>query len=295
MNMDIVPGRYIVAVSGGVDSMTLLDLLKNEPRVELVVAHFDHGIRADSVQDRELVQRTAKKYRLPFEYQEGRLGPEASEAAARKARYEFLERVKAKYSADAIITAHHQDDLLETAILNLLRGTGRKGLTSLMSRPGVIRPLLSYQKQEILKYAREHDLAWREDSTNADDTYLRNYVRHHIIPELSDSAKRQFLEVIDKARVTNQAMDEELASLSQYLATGTTLERRAFAELPHSVAKELLATWLRQQGIADFDRATLERVTIAAKTKPPGTHIDLLHGNSLLVAKEALALRMCER
>src|SRR5690606_5271626 len=104
----IRPGKYVVAVSGGVDSMVLLDLLRQKPKLELIVAHFDHGIRPDSAEDRKLVQRVAKHYDLPFVYAEGKLGPKASEALAREARYAFLRRVQAEQGAEAIITAHHQ-------------------------------------------------------------------------------------------------------------------------------------------------------------------------------------------
>src|SRR6185436_20114617 len=127
MKISVRPGKYVVAVSGGVDSMVLLDLLRQKPKLELVVAHFDHGIREDSAQDRKLVQRIAKAYGLPFVHAKGNLGPKAGEALAREARYAFLRQVQADHDAKAIITAHHQDDMLKTAIMNLLRGTGRRG------------------------------------------------------------------------------------------------------------------------------------------------------------------------
>src|SRR5665213_799396 len=138
MNVDLVPGKYVVAVSGGVDSISLLHILQAQPGVRLIVAHFDHGIREDSVEDRRLVQNVAREYRLPFVYDAGNLGVDTSEAAARQARYRFLRRVQQASGARAIVTAHHQDDLLETAILNLLRGTGRKGLTALSNRSDMI-------------------------------------------------------------------------------------------------------------------------------------------------------------
>ena len=156
VNVGQEPGKYVVAVSGGVDSVALLHLLLEanderrtmndedspssvlRPPFRFVVAHFDHGIRKDSAEDRKLVQAMAQKIRgLPFVYDEGRLGPRASEATARLARYTFLRRVLQASGARAIVTAHHQDDLLETAIINLLRGTGRKGLTALGSRSDI--------------------------------------------------------------------------------------------------------------------------------------------------------------
>src|SRR4051794_16456164 len=131
MKIYVGPGKYVVAVSGGVDSVGLLDLLRMDPGVKLTVSHFDHGIRDDSHLDRAHVQALARRYQLPFVYDKGALGPGASEAEARTARYQFLDNVKTKTGAHAIVTAHHQDDVLETAIINLLRGTGRKGLSSL--------------------------------------------------------------------------------------------------------------------------------------------------------------------
>lgn len=295
METQVKPGRYVVAVSGGVDSMVLLDLLRKLPDVELVVAHFDHGIRPDSSEDRKLVQKVAEAYGLPFAYETAQLGAGASEAEARTARYAFLERVRSDHQARAIITAHHQDDLLETAILNLLRGTGRKGLTSLADRPHIMRPLLPFTKQEIRAYAEQHRLEWREDSTNADDRYMRNYIRHQIIPALTPDVKRQLHMLLRQTGSTNRKLDTELATLLSTIGQGALLDRQAFVELPHDIAKELLASWLRQQGITDFDRQTLERVVVAAKTKPPGTQIDILHDISLLVTRDELALRACER
>lgn len=106
------PGHYVVAVSGGVDSMALLDMLaRRYPHkgsdVRFTIAHFDHGIREDSHQDRQLVHETARQLHLPFVFEEGRLGPEASEAAAREARYNFLRKVQKHAGARGIITAHH--------------------------------------------------------------------------------------------------------------------------------------------------------------------------------------------
>ena len=134
MKISTIPaGTYVIAVSGGVDSVVLLDLMAQVSDCTLIVAHVDHGIRKDSHLDRQFVEKVANKYKLEFYYTEANLGANASEEAARKARYEFLRNIKDKTGARAIITAHHQDDLLETLILNVLRGTKRKGLSSLES------------------------------------------------------------------------------------------------------------------------------------------------------------------
>ena len=117
------PGKYVLAVSGGVDSMTLLDVLSKNTELDLVVAHFNHGIRDDSSEDEKLVLEAARKYNLSVRLGHARLGPKASEADARQARYIFLHSVVRQEDAKALITAHHQDDMLETAILNLLMVT----------------------------------------------------------------------------------------------------------------------------------------------------------------------------
>ena len=183
MDVSLKPGKYVVAVSGGVDSMVLLDLLKDQPHLKLIVAHYDHGIRPDSAKDRQLVQDVAAAYHLPMVFENGKLGSTASEATARQARYEFLERTRQTHSARAILTAHHQDDVLETAIINLIRGTGRRGLTALSSQPLIIRPLLHVSKADIRAYAEKQQLKWHEDSTNQDEKYLRNYIRRNWLPQ----------------------------------------------------------------------------------------------------------------
>jgi tRNA(Ile)-lysidine synthase len=274
--------------------MALLALLRHWPDVELIVAHFDHGIRADAEEDRKLVAATAASYQLPFYYREGKLGPETSEAHAREARYNFLEHVRAQTGARAIITAHHQDDLIETVILNVLRGTGRKGLAGLTDRPTVLRPLLAVSKQELLEYAQNHQLEWREDSTNADDRYTRNYIRHHLVPRLSPDAKATLLEIADHTRKNNTALDAVLSDLLLPMADGH-LDRHVFIQLPHAASRELLASWLRTHDITKFDTPLLERVTVAVKTQAPGAIIDLIGGARLRVAKYTLALEHSER
>ena len=295
MEIDVQPGTYVAATSGGVDSMVLLDMLRQKPGVRVIVAHYDHGIRSDSAEDRRLVEAVAARYGLPFEYEEGKLGKGASEELARATRYRFLERIRSKYGAQAIITAHHQDDMLETVILNILRGTGRKGLVSLASGPRLIRPLLGQTKADVRAYARVHQIAWHEDSTNADDRYLRNYVRHHIMPRLGPAAKNGLLAIIERTRITDSELDAELEDILHAQAEDDILDRRAFMMLPHDAAKELLASWLRARGVAGFDAKTLERVTVAAKTQHPGSMIDIVGRAVMRVQRDVLALGQLER
>ena len=299
MEIVLEPGRYIVAVSGGVDSMALLHMLlmclRRDSALSMVVAHFDHGIRANSSLDADLVHETAQSYGLPFVTEQGNLGPHASEATARHARYDFLERVRQVHGAEAIVTAHHQDDLMETVVLNLMRGTGRKGLSPLRSRPLIQRPLLSVSKSALIDYAHMHQLRWHEDATNTDDTYRRNYIRHHVLPRFSHQNKAELLHISATMAVVNHELDTLLNSILTVNIQGTSLDRALFIQLPYATSVELLASWLRLHGLRQFDRLTLERVTIAAKTYQVNKIIDLRAGSHITVGKTTLALHVTER
>ena len=293
LKVNLPEGKYVVAVSGGVDSVVLLDLLSNvqhpTSNVQLIVAHFDHGIRDDSSKDAEFVKNLAKKYKLPFELGEGKLGKDASEAIARDKRYNFLKTVQLKYQAIAIITAHHQDDLIETSIINLLRGTGRRGLSSLKSRDNILRPLLGYSKKELLGYAKKHNLKWREDSTNEDTKYLRNKVRKEIVPKIKPADRDKWLNILRQAESHNEKLDLEINNLLHYgLHKGQpVLNRQWFIMLPHDIAKEVLLTILYKFGAVDIDKKTLERLSVQIKTLPGGKVLQGTGVNIMLTKRSA--------
>jgi tRNA(Ile)-lysidine synthase len=286
---------FVVAVSGGVDSIVLLDILARYGDAHLIVAHYDHGIRPDSGTDRKFVQRQAAVYGLQFVFDEGRLGPGASELTARYARYAFLRHVKNAAGASAIITAHHDDDVLETAVINLIRGTGRKGLSSLKSTKEIYRPLITTPKSNILAYAKLNKLDWREDETNKDTKYLRNYVRQNILPRFDAPARRQLRALINSASLTNTELDILLArQLANQLAPDE-LNRAWFISLPYNVSREIIAAWLRSAGISQFDRKTIERIVASAKTYAPGKQIDVDGRYLISVKSDVLALKRRER
>ena len=280
----------MVAVSGGVDSMALLHALRAQPNVKLVVAHLDHGIRADSAHDRRLVQATAADYGLPFVYHEAALGERAGEALARQARYDFLEQVRRASGARAIITAHHRDDLAETAVHNLLRGTARRGLSSLSSQPTRLRPLLHLNKLDLKNYAESNGLKWREDSSNTNTKYRRNHIRHNLLPRLQADQHQQLMVHIDKLHQLNQEIDQLLDQQLAAQAGPDRLDRRQFIGLPHLVAREVMAEWLRRNGVGRFDRRLLEQLVTAAKTLRIGKFMSLDAHHSLSITKDELAV-----
>lgn len=230
--------KWIVAVSGGVDSVVLLDMLVASQTADLVVAHVDHGIRSDSHEDAKLVEGLAAGYGLPFETTQLHLDSDASELEARDKRYEWLESVREQHAATATATAHHQDDLIETIILNMRRGTGWRGLCSLRDTEQRKRPLLTMNKASIVSYAIERGLEWREDSTNDDIRYTRNYIRHGILPRLTSDARRELLRLYYAQLPLRTQIEQEIEKLHD----GDSLSRYWLIMAPESVALELLRT-----------------------------------------------------
>jgi len=293
MLINVPSGKYVVAVSGGVDSVVLLDLLASSrfqiPNSEFIVAHFNHGIRDDSDKDENLVAKLAESHGLKFVSTKGQLGKNASEAEARQARYDFLHKIMTQEHASAIITAHHQDDVIETSIINILRGTNRRGLTALRSQKNIIRPLLLYPKSELVKYAKEHKLKWREDSTNLDKKFLRNKVRLDIVSKMTPEQRVQWLKILDSNEQKNQKIDGLLDMiLKRGLHKGRpVLARQWFNMLPHSVSKEVIAYILHQQGLKDIDKKTIERLSVQIKTLPAGKTIQAVGFEVTLTKRSA--------
>lgn len=274
--------------------MALLHALNKQPSLKLIVAHFDHGIREDSHLDRELVEQYAKNSHLPFVHTKGMLGPKASEATAREARYKFLKSVQESSGAQAIVTGHHQDDMLETALLNMLRGTGRRGLTALKSTDGIIRPLLMYPKERIKEYATTHKLAWREDSTNTDLHYRRNYIRHNFMTKLTPGQRAQFVILLDKLAEINTEIDKELISLLHTQPATDTIDRDWFIGLPHDISREVLHHWLSRHGAPDLNRKRIEQLVVAIKTAKPSTTHDVSKKYKLHVKKQDVQIKIAD-
>lgn len=198
----------IVAVSGGVDSMVLLHLLyelKNEFDLRLSVAHLDHGIRGESSEkDAEFVREVAENLGLPSTVEKRDVtritdGGSSLEEAARKVRYEFLEDVRVKQAADYVALGHNRDDQVETVLMHLIQGTGLRGLSGMDPvREFYVRPLLNNSREEIYNYADARDLNYRKDETNQDTSYLRNRIRHGLLPKLEENYNPRIREKINE-------------------------------------------------------------------------------------------------
>lgn len=273
---ELASGTYIVAVSGGVDSVVLLDLLNKQPNLKLIVAHFDHGIRDDSAKDSQFVQKLASKVGMRFELGSAKLGKNASEEQARDARYAFLHKLKETHQARQIITAHHSDDIIETIILNIVRGTGWRGLSSLRSTEHLARPLLDYTKADILQYAKENSLEWVEDSTNQDLKYLRNEIRHNVMTKMNSKQRSEFIQLYKDQLVLMNEIDAHTAKL-------TSDQRHNFIMWPTSVSLEVLRSQLQ------LTRPQARRVLMAIKTAKPGTKLEITKEKSLLFTDKTVS------
>lgn len=257
---------YIVAVSGGVDSVVLLDKLVRRGGTRLIVAHFDHGIRQDSADDARFVGELAAKYGLEFETKREELGAGASEALARERRYRFLREVAKRYGEVPIITAHHADDAIETIAINIRRGTGWRGLAVLDS--DIIRPLLQVSKRNIITYAKQRNLEWREDSTNQDVRYLRNELRERIGQQLSDDDAARLHSLRQNQLQLKRAIDQEIEALLP--AFDHDYSRYFFTLIDTKCALELLrAVCQREIGVSPTIPQR-ERALHAIKTLQPG-------------------------
>ncbi len=207
--------KYVLAISGGVDSMSLLDIMAKtakKRRYLLIVAHFDHGMRRDSAEDRLFVKTLSHKYGLRFITKQAKLG-KSSEDVARQARYRWLEQVQTQTKAAAIITAHHLDDALETAVFNVGRGAERWGMTPMQLHQKIIRPLLDLTKAELIKYAWVQKLDWREDPTNQDLQIVRNFIRHRTLPLLHRGWLTKDLQRL--ARLNQRELEKSQAILNR--------------------------------------------------------------------------------
>lgn len=253
--------KYLLAVSGGVDSMVLLDMVATNYHgfrekyfsgaqfpADFVVVHYDHGIRGKvSTEDAEFVRQQCRNYGVTVRCGCGKLTAATGEAVARQYRYDFFRRVEKAIVRDDepvyLVTAHHQDDLLETIALNIVRGTGWRGLVP-MNQPRVIRPLLDIAKAELVSYAIEHGLAWREDQTNDNPRYLRNRLRA-LLARRSPDDKAELTRLYERQKHLRRQIEQELGHYcARYSARDKqgqlVLRRYDLIMLPADVAIEIL-------------------------------------------------------
>ena len=208
--------KLLIAVSGGVDSMVLVDLFK-KLKYNITIAHCNFKLRnEESDLDEVFVRTYALENSIPFYFKEfvTKLPKQSLQMAARTLRYNWFCDVLKKEKLDYLLTAHHLDDSLETFILNLSRASGIEGLTGIKNLNDIIaRPLLIFSKNQILNYAKNNNIHWREDSTNIKDDYQRNLIRNKVIPHL----KKIHPNFLEQSRKTMKFLSQSNNLINDYI------------------------------------------------------------------------------
>ena len=249
--------KVVLALSGGIDSMVLADLLL-KAKVEFVAAHCNFHLRCEeSDGDEKFVREYAEKHDIQcfvkhFETEKYAAEQGISiEMAARDLRYAWFEELRLQLDYDKIAVAHHADDQAETFFINLLRGAGLRGLKGMQPKNGVIiRPLLWASREQIQQYAVENQILWREDHTNAESVYLRNKIRNQLLPafdELKPEARQGLYKSLEYLASENELYRELLKEkLSVIVKNDRETPPTSYLKPPTSY--QLLFEWLRQYG-----------------------------------------------
>lgn len=247
------PGDAVVcAISGGADSMALLFamyLLKDKLQISLSAAHFNHGLRdAESDRDEAFVRDFCEGFGIPFVCGRAtvKAGEKGLEAAAREARYAFLQSLPGK-----IATAHTADDNAETVLMHLVRGTGLKGLGGITPiRGNVIRPMLNVTRREVLEFLQTYSIDYVTDSSNATDAFLRNRLRHNVMPYLHQENPR-LAENLSAMALDLRQDEQTLAKLAQMQTPSVSKLR----QMPPAFQSRALAQLLEKSGVKEPERA----------------------------------------
>ena len=273
----IRPGDSIVcAVSGGADSMALLwalYLLKEEWDLDLSAAHFNHNLRgAESDRDEAFVREFCRGFGIPLHVGSGTIvpGKKGLEAAAREARYAFLKTLPGK-----IATAHTADDNAETVLMHLVRGTGLKGLGGIMPRNGsIIRPMLTITRQEIEDFLTEYAVDHIDDSSNAGDDFLRNRLRHHVMPLLKEENPKLSQNL--SAMALRLRLDEE--ALAQQAAFDGPPQVEHLRQMAPAVRARALENFLKDCGVREPEAVHIRQAEALVFSDNPSARINFPGG-----------------
>ena len=284
----------IVGVSGGVDSVVLLDLLQRAGFLQPIVAHFHHGLRGkDADRDAEFVRELAKDADTKFVLGRGKTRARAKrtkaslEEAARELRREFFVLVAQNHGAAVVFLAHHAGDSAETMLFHLARGGGRRGLGSLRAEADlvegivIVRPLLAFTRTEIKAHAKARKLRWREDKSNASREFTRNRLRHDVMPRLAKAVGHDPVPVMARAGEILAAEDEWMESLVATEARSAQLDVRALRSKPVAHQRRLLRAWLRARTGDETDFETIERARELALSNDKPAKMNLPHAHHL--------------
>ena len=284
-------GRYLVGVSGGRDSVALLHWLIGSGYKNLIVCHLNHQLRGRaSNDDARFVEKLANKYDVDVAAGSANVRALAAkrkmsiETAAREARYEFFAKIAKAKRCRTIFLGHHADDVVETFLINLFRGSGNTGLAAMREVSkryvgdvdlAIVRPLLGIWRSEIDRYLRAHRLKFREDASNKDLTPLRNRIRRRVIPYLEKLLGRNIRQSIWRAAMIAAEEEKLIEGLIPH-SPSAELSVAKLSALPVALQRREILKWLRTHNITNvgFDvvenvRALLDHNSRVAKINLP--------------------------
>ncbi|CAN5149309.1 tRNA lysidine(34) synthetase TilS [soil metagenome] len=267
------PGeKVLLAVSGGLDSVVMAHLLHGLG-FAIAVAHCNFQLRGDDADgDEAFVKQLAEQLHLPFystRFDTKRYAKQhglSTQMAARDLRYEWLENIRKESECYYLATAHHLNDQAETVLLNMVKGTGIRGLHGMLPKHGhLVRPLLPFTREELEQYATKQNLTWRTDASNADTHYQRNYLRHKLLPMLAEinpavveTLAKNAAHFTDAATIYEQGIKHYLKKLIEKRAEGQFVPIKKLKLYP--AQSTLLYEWLSPQG---FNEAQVHEILTA--------------------------------
>ena len=265
-NFQFLKGKkLLLATSGGIDSMVMLHLFQ-QLDFEIAIAHCNFQLRGvESFEDQKFIQDYADANAVPVyitQFDTKAFAEDyklSTQVAARKLRYNWFYELLETEKYDYILTAHHADDNLETFLINLSRGTGLDGITGIPEQnENVVRPLLAFSQQEIEDYAKLNHIKWQEDSSNASDKYVRNKIRHHLVPmlkELNPNFLSSFHKTQNYLQEAQNMVDDAAIMVYQQVAVqegeNISFDLKKLKKLPNY--KSYLYQWLNEFGFTAWD------------------------------------------
>ena len=282
--------RYLIGVSGGRDSVALLHWLTNLGYKKLTVCHLNHQLRGrSSAADARFVEKLAARYGVDSEFASANVRAIAKkkknsiETAAREARYSFFAETAKRHRCHTIFLGHHADDLVETFLLNLIRGAGLTGLAAMRDVSTreidgvdltIVRPLLSVWRSDIDRYVQEYHLRFREDATNKNLAATRNRIRNRIIPYLEKILGRNLCQNIWRTAMI-AAEEEKWLDTEVPDSTNAHFSVSRLRALPVALQRRAILKWLRAQNISDLGFDVIERVRSLADREAPFAKVNL--------------------
>jgi tRNA(Ile)-lysidine synthase len=298
--------KLLIAISGGIDSVVLTHLLSTL-NFDISLAHCNFNLRGtESDLDTVFVKDLAKKlaihcFTTSFETERiAKENKESTQIAARNLRYSWFQEIRQENKFDYILTAHHADDNLETFLINLTRGSGLDGFTGIPEINGnIIRPLLKFSREEIEVFAQEEKISWREDHSNTSTKYVRNKIRHNILPvlkEINPSLLDTFSRTLGHLQESTQIISDRIEAVSQkvVLKEKDILKFRIDEIQQLSNPKAYVYQLLRAYSFTEFNDVYNLLSAQAGKQVFSKTHVILKDRDFLILSKREVASKRQE-